>query len=116
MYLAQTRLRESVVLLREGRWTGAHYLSGYIVECGLKAVIASNQENKLLPPDLQTHDLTKLMLHAKPYLDQEATTSLSRLPQWTHLLRYATDSADPAAAFRFNEGAKEALRCLSMLT
>ena len=38
--LAQTRLREAQALLAVGEWSGAYYLAGYAVECGLKACIA----------------------------------------------------------------------------
>lgn len=38
--LAEARLREAEALLNAGEWSGAYYLAGYAVECGLKACIA----------------------------------------------------------------------------
>jgi HEPN domain-containing protein len=51
--LAQTRLREARVLLEAGEWSGAYYLSGYAVECGLKACAARTFSADTIP-DLQT--------------------------------------------------------------
>ncbi|MCP5119377.1 MAG: HEPN domain-containing protein, partial [bacterium] len=38
--LALERLDDAKVLLDGGRYNGAYYLSGYVVECALKACIA----------------------------------------------------------------------------
>ena len=38
--LALIRLRESEVLLRNKCYHGSYYLSGYVIECALKACIA----------------------------------------------------------------------------
>jgi HEPN domain-containing protein len=38
--LALIRLKEARVLLRNGNYDGAYYLSGYCIECALKACIA----------------------------------------------------------------------------
>jgi HEPN domain-containing protein len=38
--LALIRLKEAWVLLRNGYYDGAYYLSGYCIECALKACIA----------------------------------------------------------------------------
>jgi hypothetical protein len=37
--LAQLRLEDAQVLLAGGRWAAAYYLTGYAVECGLKACL-----------------------------------------------------------------------------
>lgn len=37
--LALTRLEDARVLLTGGRWSAAYYLTGYAVECGLKACL-----------------------------------------------------------------------------
>jgi len=39
--VARAREREAKALLAASEWSGAYYLSGYAVECGLKAVLAS---------------------------------------------------------------------------
>ncbi|HBI43031.1 MAG TPA: DNA-binding protein [Planctomycetales bacterium] len=38
--LAEERVRDAEALLKAGQWSGAYYLAGYAVECGLKACIA----------------------------------------------------------------------------
>lgn len=38
--LAEERARDAEALLNAGRWSGAFYLAGYAIECGLKACIA----------------------------------------------------------------------------
>ena len=44
--LANERIAEAKILFDAGKWSGAYYLAGYAVECGLKACIA-----KLTKPD-----------------------------------------------------------------
>jgi len=64
--LAKTRLREARTLLKNRHYEGAYYLSGYVIECALKACIAK-QTKKYDFPDKKTvkrsynHDLTKLL-------------------------------------------------------
>jgi hypothetical protein len=38
--LAEERARDALGLINIGQWSGAYYLAGYAVECGLKACIA----------------------------------------------------------------------------
>lgn len=67
--LAQTRLREAAALLGAGEPSGAYYLAGYAVECGLKAVITRDVTAYALPEkdefkvltDAYIHDLNKLV-------------------------------------------------------
>jgi HEPN domain-containing protein len=47
--LAETRLAEAQVLLDASRWSGAYYLVGYAVECGLKACIAKGTRQDDFP-------------------------------------------------------------------
>jgi HEPN domain-containing protein len=42
--LAEERLADAKVLLSIGRWSASYYLSGYAVECGLKACILAHVE------------------------------------------------------------------------
>jgi hypothetical protein len=37
--LAEDRILDAAALLAAGRWSGAYYLAGYAVECGLKACV-----------------------------------------------------------------------------
>lgn len=68
--LSRTRLRETRALLAAQEWSGAYYLAGYAVECGLKACIAA-QFSRHHMPDLKvvkesyTHDLDALVKQAQ---------------------------------------------------
>ena len=65
--LAEMRLVDAQVLLTNRRYAAAYYLTGYAVECGLKACIARQIRRYEFPPSAQffrdvfTHDLTKLV-------------------------------------------------------
>jgi len=64
--LAELRLKEARVLLAAELPDGAYYLSGYAVECALKACIAKRTREhdfpeKKLVIDSHTHDLGKLL-------------------------------------------------------
>jgi len=64
--LADLRLQETKSLLNKRLYDGAYYLTGYAVECGLKACIAKKTRRYDFP-DLQIvkdsyiHDLKKLI-------------------------------------------------------
>jgi len=69
--LASTRLDDAKALLETERWSGAYYLCGYAIECGLKACLLRHlgesdavfgdfaYVKKLA--DCWTHDLVKLV-------------------------------------------------------
>ena len=65
--LTRVRLDEARLLLDAGRYDGAYYLSGYVVECALKACIARQVRTHDFPPkpgsvrDMYTHDLASLV-------------------------------------------------------
>jgi HEPN domain-containing protein len=63
-------LSDSRVLLDASHWDGCAYLAGYVIECSLKAVIASPEA----PPEVNLrelgHDLSKLHFQ----LDQMASS------------------------------------------
>jgi hypothetical protein len=48
--LSRARLDEASILLDAGRYDGAYYLSGYAVECALKATIARRTRTHDFPP------------------------------------------------------------------
>jgi HEPN domain-containing protein len=77
--LAKARFKDAKVLLGRKRWSGAYYLSGYVVECGLKAcllrclgesaaVFSDENKNRKLS-DYWTHNLVDLVKMAG--LEQE---------------------------------------------
>ncbi len=64
--LADIRLKEAEILIKNKKYDGAYYLCGYAVECALKACIA-RQTNQYDFPDKRvvnesyTHSLNKLV-------------------------------------------------------
>ncbi|TFC49993.1 HEPN domain-containing protein [Cryobacterium shii] len=64
--LAVTRLAEAESLLLAGHWSGAYYLCGYAVECGIKSRLATQFKaettpNRAFVNDIHVHDLAKLV-------------------------------------------------------
>jgi HEPN domain-containing protein len=69
--LAKIRLQDARALLGRKRWSGAYYLCGYAVECGLKAcllrhlgesaAVFGDQTYLKRLADCWTHDLVKLV-------------------------------------------------------
>ncbi|NQS96990.1 MAG: HEPN domain-containing protein [candidate division Zixibacteria bacterium] len=65
--MALLRLKDARVLLSEGNYSGAYYLAGYVIECGLKACIAKKTIQYEFP-NLQTvrkshtHNLETLVI------------------------------------------------------
>lgn len=65
--LAEDRILDAGILLAAGRWSGAYYLAGYAVECGLKACVLAHIEatgaifqDKKYAEKCWTHDLEVL--------------------------------------------------------
>ena len=100
--LTQIRLEDVRVLLEKGRYSGAYYLAGYVVECGLKACIAKKTRKFDFPPDrrvidaIYIHDLTKLIKSAGLEVtfnkdmkkDEMLASHWSVLKDWTESSRY----------------------------
>jgi HEPN domain-containing protein len=65
--LAEDRILDAQALLAAGRWSAAYYLSGYAVECGLKACILAHVtieivfENRRFSDRCWTHDLEEMI-------------------------------------------------------
>jgi hypothetical protein len=78
--LAELRAREAASLLRSRHPIGSYYLSGYAVECGLKACIAKMAKRHEFPLKadyirrLYTHDLEELLKLAE--LDNQLETDM----------------------------------------
>lgn len=87
---AENRIGEARVLLREKLWTGAYYLTGLGVECGLKACLAREVQQHDFPDKsfinkAYTHDLETLAeLDAKLWTDlnQEMTINSALRGNW----------------------------------
>lgn len=107
--LADTRLRDAEVLLRNGNHAGAYYLAGYVIECALKACIARQTQRHDFPDRRVvnaswTHDLAILVRTAK--LDEQLGHELrtneafvlnwSIVKDWTEESRYERRSKEEA--------------------
>jgi AbiV family abortive infection protein len=67
--LAGRYARDAETPLKNRRWSSAYYLSGYAIDCALKACIAKQIRRHEFPDlekvkDSYTHDLRKLLKHA----------------------------------------------------
>jgi hypothetical protein len=105
--LADERARDADALLKAGQWSGAYYLAGYAVECGLKACIAKltslhDYPDKDFASKCYTHNIETLVdvsgLKSQRDADKTANVALganwlivkdwserSRYQQWTEL-------------------------------
>ncbi len=98
--LALTRLKEVEVLLNNRQYSGAYYLSGYVIECALKACIAKQTQRFDFPDkktvmESYTHDLEKLVKVAKLDTqlksllnDPEFSLRWSMVKDWSEESRY----------------------------
>lgn len=104
------RCEDARALLQLGRYAGAYYISGYAIECGLKAVIASQTKQDDFPAKhaskYYVHDLTVLkdLAGLKSALDQEtAADKLFRdnwqiVKDWNEESRYQSRGQKEAEA------------------
>ena len=80
--LAQERVRDADALLNAGQWSGAYYVAGYAVECGLKACIAKltnayDYPNKDLAQKCYTHKIETLVEVAGLEFQRKADATLN---------------------------------------
>jgi HEPN domain-containing protein len=112
--LANMRLQDAKALLGRKRWSGAYYLSGYVIECALKACLLKHLGESDAVFGMQgylkqlsecwTHDLVKLLTLAG--LDRDfgvargANPVLDRcwgiVKDWTETSRYEEKTEDKA--------------------
>src|SRR5580698_308117 len=99
--LAAERLDDAAALLQAGRYAGAYYISGYAIECDLKACIAGRTKQDEFPPKeaakYYVHDLPKLLDFAglAPAFELDAGrdpalgANWAIVKDWTEEARYA---------------------------
>jgi hypothetical protein len=102
------RLKEVEVLLDKRQFSGAYYLSGYVIECALKACIARKTRKFDFPDkktvlDSYTHDLQKLVTAAQLNNDFKVQRNNPdfysrwlRVKEWTEEARYQKHSKQKA--------------------
>lgn len=109
--LAQLRWNDAEVLFGAGRHSGAYYLAGYVVECGLKAIIALSFRATVIPSPkfvsaIHTHNLEALIALAglKQQLDVAAAENPELEANWAFIAGWKESSRyetiDPFTANR----------------
>mgnify|MGYP005822863679 CR=1 FL=1 len=109
--LAQSRLDEARLLLANGFSSGAYYLSGYAIECALKARIAAQFRANEIPDRrlvdrVHVHDLSKLLslagledeLEAEMETDQGLREGWRTITKWSERARYEIWTLESASA------------------
>jgi len=97
--LAQIRQHDAKLLLKGRRYSGAYYLCGYVVECGLKACVAKQTHRHDFPDKdtvlgSYTHSLTQLVGIAglKQELDNESVSDKSFEQNWAIVKEWKENS------------------------
>lgn len=99
--LAEDRLADAQSLLAAGRWSGAYYLAGYAVECGLKACVLAHIEatgaifrDRKYAERCWTHNLEELLALAnlRPAMDNDTGANLDLLTNWNDTKDWAETS------------------------
>lgn len=99
--IANTRIREATTLRDNKHWSGAYYLAGYALECGLKACLtrqfkAATMPDKQLVTKAHTHDLETLVrlagldrsLSNEQNSDPEFAVYWATVKDWSEASRY----------------------------
>jgi len=108
--LVKERLREAKALLAARCWSGAYYLAGYAVECGLKSCVIQHLMTTDQFPERKfseqcwTHNLFQLLgvagvkgaLDAACAADPDLSENWDKVKDWSEASRYARTSKDKA--------------------
>lgn len=88
--LSKVRINEAKALLNTGHYNGAYYLAGYAVECAIKAYIAGQIKNNIVPDKdfgqkFYQHNLENLMRFAGLWsqFNNDMQTNPSLAVNWT---------------------------------
>lgn len=108
--ICHTRVKEANVLVKAGHFDGAYYLTGYAVECALKACVAKQVQrydfpDKKLANEAFTHDLEKLVRVSGLYqlLERDMRTSpelelnWAIVKDWSETSRYELGTTEAQA-------------------
>jgi HEPN domain-containing protein len=93
--ISKLRTKEARALLDKGFYSGAYYLLGYAVECGLKACIAKKTRrydfpDKTLVNESWSHELEKLLKHSGLKLEMSKNKMVEL--NWTTVKDWDTKS------------------------
>lgn len=100
--LAEDRILDAQALFGAGRWSGAFYLIGYAVECGLKACVLTRvgahpevvYEDRKFSNDAWTHDIERLVVMAdiKTARDADAAANVALYQNWQWIKNWSEES------------------------
>lgn len=98
--LSNERISDASALLNAERWAGSYYISGYAVECAIKACIAAKTQKDEFPPKdaakYYVHDLSKLLdlaglqssFQAEAERDPAFSANWAVVKDWSEEARY----------------------------
>ncbi|PER24662.1 DNA-binding protein [Bacillus cereus] len=92
--LAEIRLKDAELLLEHRQFDGAYYLSGYVIECALKACIAKKTRQYDYPPNartiqkIYTHDLSTLLGESGLDINTKPEINWAIVKDWSEQHRY----------------------------
>jgi hypothetical protein len=100
--LAEDRILDAQALFAAGRWSGAFYLIGYALECGLKACVLARvgahpevvYEDRRFSSDAWTHDIERLVVLAdiKTARDADAAANAALYQNWQWVKDWSEES------------------------
>ena len=111
-HLCDLRLREAQVLHRVGEYSGAYYLAGYAVECGLKACFARSVREYDCPDKdraskVFTHKLRELVKLAR--LEAELSAAQAANPRFSSGWDVVCEWTEESRYSVWNEGQSDAI-------
>ena len=111
LHVANERLKDAIILLKQKRYNGAIYLGGYVIECLLKAAICVHLNRDNLPAIYRIHELIDLLSFAGllPLLQTERRIfqRFTTVATWNVTIRYYGRKFNPQEAKRFLGAVKE---------
>ncbi|MBK5497400.1 HEPN domain-containing protein [Peribacillus sp. TH14] len=91
--LAEIRLRDAKVLLENECYDGSYYLSGYVIECALKACVAKmtkqfDYPDKNIVNKIYSHNLSTLLTVVGITVPDELEVNWAVIKDWSEQARY----------------------------
>ncbi|ASB71470.1 HEPN domain-containing protein [Bacillus subtilis] len=104
--IALMREQDAFTLNEHGRYDGAYYLAGYVLECALKACIAKKTKEHDFPPNkktiqnIYTHNLNTLLKEAGlSFPDKDIEGNWGTVKDWSEEARYKTHNEEDVSEF-----------------
>ncbi|MBI1924002.1 HEPN domain-containing protein [Candidatus Poribacteria bacterium] len=111
LQVANERLKDATILLKQTRYNGAVYWGGYVIECLLKAAICVYLNRDNLPATYRIHELSDLLYYAGLLafrrVEQSVSARFADLAAWNVSIRYYGRRFDVQEAREFLDAVKE---------